>query len=123
MGAKLPFSIKIPVRESPGIDGSGAWYRVQGHLDPVDPKSRIYSKDRANRRGDADPAIWKRVEPESERGPVHFHMLFLDGIYSENKYGKIRFQLTIAPSQRELTNLVHTISHRVAGFLERQGGS
>ena len=57
MGAKLPFSIKIPVRESPGIDGPGAWYRVQGHLDPVDPKSRIHSKDRANRRGDADPAI------------------------------------------------------------------
>ena len=52
---------------------------------------------------------------------VHFHMLFLDGIYTENKYGKIRFQQTIASSQQELTNLVHTISHRVAGFLERQG--
>jgi hypothetical protein len=52
---------------------------------------------------------------------VHFHMLFLDGIYTENKYSKTRFQRTNAPDQRELTELVHTISHRVAGFLEREG--
>jgi hypothetical protein len=52
---------------------------------------------------------------------VHFHMLFLDGIYTENKYGKTRFQRTEAPDQRELTGLVHIISHRVAGFLEREG--
>jgi hypothetical protein len=52
---------------------------------------------------------------------VHFHMLFLDGIYTETKYGKTRFQQTIAPNQQELTDLVHTISHRVAEFLERMG--
>jgi hypothetical protein len=52
---------------------------------------------------------------------VHFHMLFLDGIYTENKFGKTRFQRTNAPDQRELTELVRTISHRVAGFLEREG--
>ena len=110
MGAKLPYSIKIPVRESSGIDGPGAWYRVQGHLDPVDPKSRIHSKDRANRRGDADPAICSvrrpgRVEPESARGPVLSHMLFLDSTYTENKYGKIRLQQTTATSQ-QLLNIV-----------------
>jgi hypothetical protein len=49
-------------------------------------------------------------------------MLFLDGLNTENKYGKTRFEQTIAPSQQELTNPVHTISHRVAYFLERQGG-
>ncbi|MCP4472408.1 MAG: hypothetical protein GY815_17320 [Gammaproteobacteria bacterium] len=48
-------------------------------------------------------------------------MLFLDGIYTENKYGKTRFQRTNAPDQRELTELVDTISHRVAGFFEREG--
>ena len=48
-------------------------------------------------------------------------MLFLDGIYTENKYGKTRFQRTNAPDQRELTELVHTITQRVAGFLEREG--
>ena len=33
---------------------------------------------------------------------VHFHMLFLDGVYTETKYGKTRFQRTNAPDQQEL---------------------
>ena len=49
------------------------------------------------------------------------HMLFLDGVYIETKYGKTRFQRTNAPKQQELVELVHRISHRVAGFLEREG--
>jgi len=48
-------------------------------------------------------------------------MLFLDGIYTKNKQGLIRFKRTIAPNQRELAILVHSISHRVARYLERQG--
>jgi hypothetical protein len=48
-------------------------------------------------------------------------MLFLDGVYAKNKYGKTRFQRTNAPTHEALVQLVHTISHRVAGFLERQG--
>jgi hypothetical protein len=47
--------------------------------------------------------------------------LSLDGVYIETKYGKTRFQRTSAPEQQELVELVHTISHRVAGFLEREG--
>ena len=52
---------------------------------------------------------------------VHFHMLFLDGVYTRNKQGKTTFKHTIAPNQQELTILVHRISHRVAHYLERQG--
>lgn len=52
---------------------------------------------------------------------VHFHMLFLDGVYTETKHGRIRFQRTNGPGQKELTELVHTISHRVARYLEREG--
>ena len=52
---------------------------------------------------------------------VHFHRLFLTGVYTRNKPGKTRFQRTIAPNQQELAKLVHTISHRVAQYLERQG--
>ncbi|MCP4494354.1 MAG: IS91 family transposase, partial [Gammaproteobacteria bacterium] len=52
---------------------------------------------------------------------VHFHMLFLDGVYAKNKYGKEIFQRTNTPTQEELAKLVHTISHRVARYLERQG--
>lgn len=52
---------------------------------------------------------------------VHFHMLFLDGVYTTMPWGKSRFHRTSAPNQRELANLVYTLSHRVAGFLEREG--
>ena len=52
---------------------------------------------------------------------VHFHMLFLDGVYTTKPWGKSRFHRTNAPDQQELVKLVHTISHRVAGFLEREG--
>jgi hypothetical protein len=52
---------------------------------------------------------------------VHFHMLFLDGVYTTTPRGKSRFHRTNAPNQQELTELVHMISHRVAGFLEREG--
>jgi hypothetical protein len=48
-------------------------------------------------------------------------MLFLDGVYAKNKLGKTTFQRTNAPDQQELAILVHTISHRVACYLERQG--
>ena len=48
-------------------------------------------------------------------------MLFLDGVYTKNKQGKTRFQHIRAPVQEELATLVHTISHRVARYLERQG--
>ncbi|MET0005787.1 MAG: hypothetical protein ABW087_19450 [Candidatus Thiodiazotropha sp.] len=33
-------------------------------------------------------------------------------------WGKSRFHRTNAPDQQELTELVHTINRRVAGFLE-----
>ncbi len=52
---------------------------------------------------------------------VHFHMLFLDGVYTTTPWGKSRFHRTNAPDQQELLELVRTISHRVAGFLEREG--
>ncbi len=52
---------------------------------------------------------------------VQFHMLFVDGVYTTTPWGKIRFHRTNAPVQQELIELVHTISHRVAGFLEREG--
>ena len=52
---------------------------------------------------------------------VHFHILFMDGVYTKNKQGKTRFQHIRAPVQEELATLVHSISHRVVRYLERQG--
>jgi len=47
-------------------------------------------------------------------------MLFLDGIYADNKHGTSRFRWVKAPTSDELTQLTHTIAHRVGRYLERQ---
>ncbi len=52
---------------------------------------------------------------------AHFHMLFLDGVYVDHPNGTARFRWVKAPSSQELPPLMHTIAHRVGGFLERQG--
>jgi len=54
---------------------------------------------------------------------VHFHMLFLDGVYvKDNKYGSaIRFQWIKSPTSEELGRLTHTIAKRIGRYLERQG--
>ncbi len=51
---------------------------------------------------------------------IHFHMLFLDGVYVEPPDGAVRFRWVKAPISQELTQL-YTIAHRVSRFLERQG--
>ena len=48
---------------------------------------------------------------------IHFHMLFLDGVYVDG--GKFRW--VKAPTSAELTQLAHAIAQRIGRFLERQG--
>jgi len=53
---------------------------------------------------------------------VHFHMLFLDGVYivdSETKEGV--FQSIEAPTPKDLKKLLHKISERMICLLERKG--
>jgi hypothetical protein len=52
---------------------------------------------------------------------IHFHMLFLDGVYAGNKHGIAVFRWLKAPSNDELTQLTHTIARRLGRYLERQG--
>jgi hypothetical protein len=52
---------------------------------------------------------------------IHSHMLFLDGVYIDNPQGTVRFRWVKASTSQELTQLAHTIAHRVGRFLERQG--
>ncbi len=52
---------------------------------------------------------------------VHFHMLFIDGVYQEKHNGQLRFHRVNAATTSELNTLVATISQRVADHLERQG--
>ena len=53
---------------------------------------------------------------------IHFHMLFLDGVYIGGSSGHpVRFRWVKAPTRNELTQLTHTIAQRIARYLERQG--
>ena len=53
---------------------------------------------------------------------IHFHMLFLDGVYTVGSIGHpMWFRQVKAPNRDELTRLTRTIAHRVGRYLERQG--
>ena len=53
---------------------------------------------------------------------IHFHMLFLDGVYIGGPNGHpVRFRSVKAPTGDELTKLTHTIARRVSRYLERRG--
>jgi hypothetical protein len=52
---------------------------------------------------------------------IHFYMLYLDGVYAEDNYGKTRFHPIKAPTKSELNSLTHRLSQRVASFLEHEG--
>ena len=51
---------------------------------------------------------------------IHFHMLFLDGVYAGEAGSSARFLRVKAPSSGEFTQLTHTIAHPLARYLERQ---
>jgi hypothetical protein len=53
---------------------------------------------------------------------LHFHMLFLDGVYVVGANGRVAwFRWVRAPTTAELAELTHTIAERVGRFLQRQG--
>jgi hypothetical protein len=53
---------------------------------------------------------------------IHFHRLFLDGVYGDGVNGSAtRFRWVKAPTRDELSQLTHTLAQRMARFLERQG--
>jgi hypothetical protein len=53
---------------------------------------------------------------------IHFHMLFLDGVYARGtKRRPMRFLKVKAPTKAELTRLTHTIARRVGRYLEHEG--
>jgi len=52
---------------------------------------------------------------------IHFHMLFLDGVYVDRLDGSARFRWVSSPTTQELNQLLQTIARRVGRYLERQG--
>jgi hypothetical protein len=51
---------------------------------------------------------------------VHFHMLFLDGVYVERPDGSLSFRWVKAPTS-ELTQLTQNLARRIGRYLEHQG--
>ena len=51
---------------------------------------------------------------------IHFHMLFLDGVYLTGREQPV-FRRLPAPRPQALEQLIQTISQRVGAFLEREG--
>ncbi len=51
---------------------------------------------------------------------IHFHMLFLDGVYVTADGGPF-FRRVAPPTQAEMETLIHRISHRIGRYLERAG--
>jgi hypothetical protein len=52
---------------------------------------------------------------------VHFHMLFLDGVYVERSDGTLQPRWVKAPSSAELARLTQALALRIGRYLERQG--
>jgi ribosomal protein S27E len=52
---------------------------------------------------------------------IHFHMLFLDGVYVQDVSGNYSFRRTLPPTVEQLHHLLYQISERVARLLERRG--
>jgi len=52
---------------------------------------------------------------------IHFHMLFLDGVYVGSTDDSPRFRRAKAPTGAELARLSETIARRIGRYLERRG--
>ncbi len=49
---------------------------------------------------------------------IHYHMLFLEGVYADQPYGRLRFHQTKAPTAGELNCLTQALAHRIGRYLE-----
>ena len=67
------------------------------------------------------PSPWTAWYSEWMLLNVHFHMLFLDGVYVERPDGTLRFRWVKAPTSAELAHLTGTLARRIGRYLERQG--
>ena len=112
----------------PSVDHRpGAGDRLPRHLHASDQESRLFEKDSPHWRGHVDSAIWsvRRLYalwvPGALNLNIHFHMLFLDGVYVDRHDGSTRFRWVSSPTTQELTQLAQTIARRIGRYLECQG--
>ena len=112
----LPFQLRFLLASRPAITGQvlGIVYRViSTHL----VKKAGYSTKTA--RTGAVTLIQRFGSALNLN--IHFHMLFLDGVYVDRLDGSVRFRWVSSPTTQELTQLTQTIARRIGRYLERQG--
>lgn len=49
---------------------------------------------------------------------IHFHMLFLDGVYAERPDGSLQFRRVKAPPSAEFARLTQMLALRIGRYLE-----
>lgn len=86
-----------------------------------DQESSLQQAQRTNQCRHLDSALWLDPEPEFERGALHFHLLFFDGVYTEDQYVPMRLHRVKALTREELVALVHKISHRISQCRKKKG--
>lgn len=64
MGAQVPFSTALSVRQPPSNHGAGAGDRLPRDCEAPDQEGGIDSQDRSHRSGHADPALWQCAVPQ-----------------------------------------------------------
>jgi hypothetical protein len=117
----FPFQLRFLFASRPLITGKvlGIVYRVISmHL----VKKAGYSKKTA-RTGAVTliQRFGRSGAPAALNLNMHFHNLFLDGVYVDRLDGSVRFRWVSSPTTQGLTQLTPTIARRVGRYLERQG--
>ena len=116
MGAQCAVPSPVFICQPTQDYGQGAGHCLSHPCHTPDSQSGLYESD-------GSPGA---VTPIQRFGSalnlnIHFHMLFLDGVYVEHAGSIARFCWVKAPASAELMQLTHTIAHRLARYLERQG--
>jgi hypothetical protein len=70
---------------------------------------------------DIGTTIWKCAKFKSGCGPIHVHMLALDGVYTVGESGKAKFHRVKAPNQSKLRTLLNRVIQAVVRRLEKEG--
>ena len=113
MGAELSVSLTFPVLEPPGHHRPGARRPLPMHCYAPGQEGGIFLQ--------AGAVTLNQRFGSALNLNIHFHMLFLDGVYVERPDGLHRFRCEKAPTSAELTRLAPTFALRIGRLLERQG--
>ena len=86
---------------------------------------RAYYRRRARHHGvaDGEPGAVTAIQRfgSALNLNVHFHTLFLDGVFTREASGALRFVAMPPPTPREIARLVATIARRVRNLTRRHG--